>query len=778
MSKSLEKVIAILWLLVLAASCVLFLKQANVVTDMTSLMPGATSPTDKLMLQQLRQGPASRMLIIGISGSNPGQLAEFSTALAEYLRSSDHFVYVNNGGEEASDKDREFVMSNRYLLSPADSSRIFSVVALKAKMQQQLQVLASPLGALTRSDFVRDPTGEALRLLQLWSSGLQQPEKQYGVWFSADGKRALMIAESKAAAFDLDRQETVLATIQKKFDSIKGKNKATLIVSGPPVFAVDARRTIRKEVMWLTLISSSLVLAFLLFVYRSLVLVLIAGIPLLSGIIIAALFVNTVFGQIHGITLAFGITIIGVAVDYPIHLFTHRAPGESARVAMRRIWPTMLLAVVTTAVGYSAMILSGFAGLAQLGVFAIVGLLTAALVTYSILPVFMNYSRAHVPVYSGVVSFMALMQPLKWLPLLLIILSSIILFFMQDRLWENDIANLNPASKSLKKNDKLLRQELKVADVARMLVVEADSLQSVLQKSERLVPELDRLVVEKVMDGYDHAARYLPSEQQQQQRQQALPGVRELRTTMTLALQGTLFRQSGFTQFIREVQASKTQALITLKDLDNTSMGLRLRSLLFRQDKHWVSLIPLHGNIKTDQLKAWVTTMSDPGLRFLDLKEASNRIINHYRDEALWYVAIGTIVILVLLLLRFRSIVVVTRILLPIVAAELTVVVVLLLLGFKLSVFHLVGLLLVMGIGLDYSLFFNREHNDASEGHRTTQSLIVCSVTTILVFGVLAFSQTPVLSTIGLTASIGSLLCLLLSAAMVRKSWGYAPTFS
>lgn len=730
------------------------------------------------MLQQLRQGPASRMLIIGISGSNPEQLAEFSTALIEHLRSSDHFVYVNNGGEEASDKDREFVMSNRYLLSPADSSRIFSVAALKEKMQQQLQVLASPLGALTRGDFIRDPTGEALRLLQLWSSGLQQPEKQHGVWFSVDGKRALMIAESKAAAFDLDRQETVLATIQMKFDSIKGKGKATLIVTGPPVFAVDARRTIRKEVMWLTSISSLLVLVFLLFIYRSPVLVLIAGIPLFSGIIIAALFVNTVFGQIHGITLAFGITIIGVAVDYPIHLFTHRTSDESARVTMRRIWPTMLLAVVTTAVGYSAMILSGFAGLAQLGVFAIVGLLTAALTTYSILPIFMSYSRAHVPVYGGVVSFMALMRPLKWLPLLLIILSSIALFFMQEQLWENDIAKLNPASKSLKKNDKLLRKELNVADVSRMLIIEADSLQSVLQKSERLVTELDRLVGEKVMDGYDHAARYLPSEQQQQQRQQALPGARELRTTMYYALQGSLFRQSGFSQFIREVHASKTQALITLKDLDSTSMGLRLRSLLFRQDKTWVSLIPLHGNIKTDRLQAWVTTMSDPGLRFLDLKNASNRIINHYRDEALWYVAMGAMVILVLLLLRFRSIVMVTRILLPIVAAELTVVVVLLLLGFKLSVFHLVGLLLVMGIGLDYSLFFNREHNDVSEGHRTTQSLIVCSVTTILVFGVLAFSQTPVLSTIGLTASIGSLLCLLLSATMVKNPWGYAPPFS
>lgn len=778
MNQNQGKFIALLWLLVLAASCILFLKQANVVTDMTSLMPGATSATDKLMLQQLRRGPASRMLIIGIAGSNPEQLAEFSTALIEHLRSSDRFVYVNNGGEEASDRDRAFVMSNRYLLSPADSSRTFSVAALKAKMQQQLQVLASPLGALTRSDFIRDPTGEALQLLQLWSSGLQQPEKQHGVWFSVDGKRALMIAESKAAAFDLDRQEAVLATIRTKFDSIKGKGKATLIVTGPPVFAVDARRTIRKEVMWLTAISSLLVLAFLLFVYRSPVLVLIAGIPLLSGIIIAALFVNTVFGQIHGITLAFGITIIGVAVDYPIHLFTHRTSGEPARVTMRRIWPTMLLAVVTTAVGYSAMVLSGFSGLAQLGVFAIVGLLTAALTTYGILPIFMSYSSVHVPIYGGVVSFMVLMRPLKWLPLLLIIVSSTALFFMQEQLWENDIANLNPASKSLKKNDKLLRKELNVADVSKMLIVEAGSLQSVLQKSERLVTELDRLVGEKVMGGYDHAARYLPSEQQQQQRQQALPGARELRTTLYLALQGTLFRQSGFSQFIREVHASKTQALITLKDLDSTSMGLRLRSLLFKQDKTWVSLIPLHGNIKTDRLQAWVTTMSDPGLRFLDLKNASNRIINHYRDEALWYVVMGAMVILLLLLLRFRSIVMVTRILLPIVAAELTVVVVLLLLGFKLSVFHLVGLLLVMGIGLDYSLFFNREHNDVSEGHRTTQSLIVCSVTTILVFGVLAFSQTPVLSTIGLTASIGSLLCLLLSATMVKKSWGYAPPFS
>jgi predicted exporter len=97
------------------------------------------------------------------------------------------------------------------------------------------------------------------------------------------------------------------------------------------------------------------------------------------------------------------------------------------------------------------------------------------------------------------------------------------------------------------------------------------------------------------------------------------------------------------------------------------------------------------------------------------------------------------------------------------------VVAVLLASGEPLSLFHVATFLLVIGLGLDYALFLNRPEGTESERVRTNFGLLVCSTTTILVFGVLAFSKTPVLHAIGVTAACGSLSCLFFAGMLARK---------
>jgi predicted exporter len=74
--------------------------------------------------------------------------------------------------------------------------------------------------------------------------------------------------------------------------------------------------------------------------------------------------------------------------------------------------------------------------------------------------------------------------------------------------------------------------------------------------------------------------------------------------------------------------------------------------------------------------------------------------------------------------------------------------------------------LLVLGIGVNFALFFNRAWTDELERRRTHLALLVCSLTSLSAFGTLAFSQTPVLHAIGLTVSLGVLLSLFSSAAL------------
>jgi len=75
--------------------------------------------------------------------------------------------------------------------------------------------------------------------------------------------------------------------------------------------------------------------------------------------------------------------------------------------------------------------------------------------------------------------------------------------------------------------------------------------------------------------------------------------------------------------------------------------------------------------------------------------------------------------------------------------------------GQELGVFHLVALLLVLGIGLNYALFFERPVPDQAEARRTLHATLVCVAAALLVFGMQALSSLPVLRAIGLTVALG-----------------------
>jgi predicted exporter len=153
----------------------------------------------------------------------------------------------------------------------------------------------------------------------------------------------------------------------------------------------------------------------------------------------------------------------------------------------------------------------------------------------------------------------------------------------------------------------------------------------------------------------------------------------------------------------------------------------------------------------------------------LDLKAESNRLINGYRNESLRLTGMGIVAIGCVLWYGLRRPDAMVRVLTPVLIAVGLDVVVLISLGERLSLFHLVSLLLVIGIGLNYALFFNRNPLDQEDARRTALSLVICCLATLSAFGALSFSRTPVLHAIGLTVSLGSLLSLVISAIAAKK---------
>src|SRR5262249_3680833 len=271
-------------------------------------------------------------------------------------------------------------------------------------------------------------------------------------------------------------QERALARMHSVFAAIvaqQGAAQATLRATGPGVFAVGARTQIKQDVSRISLLAVVLVSILLLMVYRSPSALLMTLLPAASGAIAGVAAVGLAFGSVHGVTLGFGATLLGEGVDYAIYLFTNTAPGSGLRRSLARIWPTLLLGVLTSVVGFSVLLLSQFAGLAQLALFSTVGLVVAYIVTRFVLPELIpDHFGVRPPTALGA-AFAWLAMRARWLriPLLLAVTSSVVwLAARGPALWDDRLESLSPVAESEKRLDEALRRDLGAPDVNYLAV--------------------------------------------------------------------------------------------------------------------------------------------------------------------------------------------------------------------------------------------------------------------------------------------------------------------
>jgi predicted exporter len=406
--------------------------------------------------------------------------------------------------------------------------------------------------------------------------------------------------------------------------------------------------------------------------------------------------------------------------------------------------------------------------LAQLGLFAVVGLMTAVGVTRWVLPVVVpaGFAAREVPI--SLVRRTDRLRKGRWLVPASVVLATSALMWSDTALWETDLASLTSIPDAQKQVDQRLRGELRVPDVRDLLAIEGPTQENVLQRAEAIMPRLDGLRAGALLSSYDSAARYLPSRHSQQQRQEALPVPQDLERDLAEAVTGLPFAQHLFAPFLAAIEQARQQPLLERAAFQGTAFAMKIDSLLVEQHDRWMAIIPLRGVADRTQLSLTVRGWHDPAIVYVDLKEESNRLMTAYRDRTLVLLGWGTAVIVVALAIGLHSVGRLCRVLAPIASALLVVVAGLNLSGASLSLFHVATFLLVIGLGLDYAVFFTRPEGTEAERARTVFGLLVCATTTILVFGVLACSRIPVLHAIGITAASGSLCCLFFAGLMAK----------
>ncbi len=756
-------------LICFAALALFAAKTIRIESDFTAFLPPSTTPEERLLIAQLKDGLVSRLMLVALQGADEKILAQSSRKLAERLGRAAEFEYAANGSLNQFVAQGEVLMRHRYALSPAVNAGTFSVAGLRAALDEQLAQMTSPFGALSRTFMARDPTGELLAIVRQFDSGAM-PALRQGVWFSADGKRAFLIAQTRAPGFDSERQEQAMVVVRKAL--AEESPQVSAILSGPGVFAAESRQLIRRDAERLSLLSALVILAMLIFVYRSLLPVALVSIPVFLGLLIGVLVVNSLFGSVHAITLGFAATLIGEAVDYPSYLLLNTAPGEAARDAARRLRVTLALAVLSTVVSALALTLSSFQGLAQLGVLTMVGVLVAGVVTHFLIPWLLGdrvlaFRRLDLP------SAEFLVQS-RWpavAAVLAVTCAGVLLVQQHPTWWQRDLSGISPVPPAMRLQDAELRREMGAPEVSVFLASRGNSQQAALQAAEDALPLLQSWKQEKLVRSFDSPAWYLPAAATQRARLDRLPESAVLEQNLAQALRGLAFRQDAFQPFVADVAAARTAPPVTPASYAGTPLGAKLSALVVELDGQWLVLTPLGGVTDAGKLTQDLATnpRAQANNQVVDLKQVSSDMVDGFRREALAQAGWGAALILLLLTAGLRSAKRTLHVAVPVAAALVLTVGLLVAFGERLSVFHLVALLLVLGIGLNYALFFERSAADAEERLRTRLALAVCSTSTVITFGLLALSSTPVLHAIGSTVALGAVMALLMSALWARS---------
>jgi predicted exporter len=723
-------------------------------SDMADFLPAGQTDAARLMLEQLRTGAAANLLLIGVEGAAPADLARISRSLAGGLQRSGRFAFVENGTHPFGGEEAEFLSAHRYLLSGVTTPASFETPALRRDMQGLLAALRSSAAGLVVRFGLADPPGALRDLARHWIGGTEIHSED-GVWFATDRDRAVLVARTRAGGLDIAGQEDADAALRAAFAAAR-PGSARLLVTGPAVFSREAANGIRDDVRLLSVVSVVLIATLLLWRFRSPLVIATIAVPIVLSMAVAALAVQLLFGFVHAIAFGFGMTMLGVTVDYPVLLIGHRKQNEAAAGTLRRIGRTFNLAVTTAALGLTGMAFSGFPGIAQLGSFSAVGLLTAAAATRWILPPLIVAADL-APVSAGdPARLLQIEQMRRWRALgaIPIALALGVLVWHPPRL-QRDLASLTPVPQAALDLDAQLRKEVGAPDVGQVAVLRGSSADDVLQQEERALPEIDSLISEHAIGGADLAARLMPSVATQRARIAALPDDATLRARIAEAQNGLPFRADAFAAFAGDVAASRQMAPVTLSDIANPEIAARLQPLLFRRDDRWFGLVVPRGVTDPERLRRGVGKI--PGALFVDVARETNAIVAAYTTQALRLITYGASAALLALMVALRNVEQIARIVLSLAAAGLVTVAVLQASGTEFSMIHVVALQFAAGVGLDYALFFARRQLDGEERARTLRTLITCNAMTLLTFGLLAFCRTPLLREIGQTVAIGAI---------------------
>lgn len=763
-------------------------------TDLLALLPTPQRDPVKSAAMQRIASLGERRVAILVSADETAQRQKAALAIATKLAASDAFIKVISNANDLLDNEQRQAFSDLYfrhrfhLLAPSDRAALKKLAGAKdataalAHFTQRAQTRLYGIGLGNGDRFIDDPFGlaaayrsevagqPALPGIRVAASGEFYAENAAGERYSA------VFAQTRADPFSMDAQGAQTAGLQAALDAARAITpQAEILVSGVLRHAAAATRTARNEITLIGGGSLAGILLLMLWAFASLRPFLLSVLAIAGGCLLAIVATASLFGGVHILTLVFGASLVGVAIDYCFHFFAERWHTPAPDAALARIFPAITLGLITSVLAYGGMALAPFPALRQMAVFAAFGLIGAWLGVVLLLPALAGRTAPRSGSVVRVAAALLAHGPARFAQrsdnaLLWCLGAAFVVCTGLSLIWlapDDDIRLLYNATPELRYDEQQVSSLLGTKGAGRALAVSGKTAEQVLKNEAGLVRALNKST--KPVAEYTAITQAYPPVAQQQRDYKLLAS--------------TLYRpdgpvdkllaEVGFSpQSIREHHADFAQAqarTLAFDDWLSSPAGAAMAPFWLghaddpadnQTGGQWASLILLHEIHDPQRLSQILASQSS--VIEIDRVAEISALFSRYRGLASALLGAAYLVAWLVLCVVFGLRGALIVLLAPLLASAATALF-FAVTGWPFSLFNLMAMVLLLGMGADYGIFLrmagtSRKYAMAAVG--------LSAMTTLLAFGLLALSNTPALHSFGLTLALGLTLTFLIASTI------------
>lgn len=757
-------------------------------TDLQSLFPqDRHNPLVNKINERLYRQFGNKILV-AVQAAEMEQVNAAAEVVASAINTNAQLqVSAPSAQLELAAQQHELLQRYRYqLLTPAQQQLI------NTQTQDLLEQAQAALFGFSLGGSGLSPLQDPLNLSPAYLQQLQPALKgefinDRLVISNSDGHLILFALNLHGEAFNLQLQAQMnswLQNLRNQLASNPQTSATQVLVSGAVFHAAEASANAQREMSIIGGGSSLGVLLLFLLAFRRIKPLLVSVLSIAYGCLVAMVINHFLFGKIHLMTLVFGASLIGVAVDYSLHylckhqdlLCKHQDLSRAVPDAhlrgkrvLEKLLPALSLSLITSVLGYSSLLSTPLPGLQQIALFSMMGLAGSWLflvVTYPLL------IRQPLPQPVAIIDRCAAAVWLFWVrmrgvPARLIALgvAMLIVWGVVSVQLSSDVRALYKPSAQLLAAEQRLQGALQGVAPNQYFLLRAKTAEELLQSEERFRREhLDGLVTAGALSGYIATSSIVPSLHQQAVNYALLQPLYRAEGLVGQFMQSAGFDAQAIVQAEQDFSAAAPQHLLVddwLK-VARPDQGLLWMGQL---EGDYVSIVGLRGVADVQALSAAANNHS---VVWVDRVAGMSQLLQSLMNSAALLLLLAYLVLLPLLWIYYRRAQALLLIFVPLLAT-LTTLSLLSISGVAINVFHVFGCYLILGLGMDYAIFSFAE---GTQDQVTRRAIWLSALTSSLSFGLLALSSTPMVSAFGITLLLGCCFNLVYAPLVGRLQAG------